>query len=258
MDTDYAFDGDFIQSGWLRWLPHSALMLHIAVVTAAVNNLDGDIGYEAEGNPLQELLDVTGGLDAPVWLSEEDEEHERPDDLEQRELLVRSKDRLRRAAAAADMPEVVTNRDLLELMRRLGLVSRLEEEGGIRWRPVSPLPLPDERIHMLPEEESEEDAIRWRALHASNSYRVIAKFKDEELTTLQTSIADLAADLGLDTESTRYAVEVLLQNGDFTATADPARVTAEEQFSITVDWERFAESRIAIRFAADRANEDDT
>jgi Family of unknown function (DUF6042) len=258
MDTEYAFDGDFIHTGWLRWLPHSAMTLHIAIVTAAVHDLDGDLGYEAESNPLQELLDAAGSFDAPVWLAEEDEEREHPDDLEQRELLARSKDRLRRAAAAADMPEVVTNRDLLELMRRLGLVSRLEEEGLVRWRPVSPLPLPDERIPMLPEEESEEDAIRWHGLHAGNSYRVIAKFRDEELTTLETSIADLAADLGLDSESMRHAVEALLQNGDFTATADPARITAEEQFSINVDWERFAESRIAIRLAADRADEDDT
>jgi len=241
MDTEYAFNGDFIQSGWLRWLPHSALVLHMAGVD------DAPYG----------LVDLTGGLDAPVWLSEEAEEREYPDDPELSELLARSKDRLRRAAAAADMPEVGTNRDLLELMRRLGLVARVEEEGRVRWQPVSPLPLPDERIPMLPEEEAEEDAIRWHGLHTSNSYRVITKFKDEELTTLRTSIADLAADIGLDTESTRHAVEALLQDGDFTAAADPERVTAEDEFALTVDWEKFAENRIELRLAVDRADEDD-
>jgi hypothetical protein len=258
MDTEYAFDGDFVQCGWLRWLPHSALVLHMAVVTAAVNDLDGDIDDQAEDDALDGLADLAGGLDAPVWLSEEEEEREHPDDPDFPDLLARSKDRLRRAAAAADLPEVITNRDLLELMRRLGLVSRVEEEGCVRWRPVSPLPLPDERIPMLPEEEAEEDAIRWHGLHASNSYRVITKFKDEELTTLRTSIAELAADIGLDKESTRYAVEALLEDGDFTATADPARVTAKDEFALTVDWEKFAENRIEIRFAVDRADEDDT
>jgi hypothetical protein len=241
MDTEYAFDGDFIQSGWLRWLPHSALILYMAVVDVALYGLG----------------DLTGGLDARVWLSEEEEEREYPDDPELSALLARSKDRLRRAAAAAGMPEVVTNRDLLELMRRLGLVFCTEEEGRARWRPVSPLPLPDECIPLLPEEEADEDAIRWHGLHAGNSYRVITKFKDEELTTLRTSIADLAADVGLDTESTRHAVEALLEDGDFTATADPARVTAEDEFALTVDWEKFAENRIEIRLAVDHADEDD-
>jgi hypothetical protein len=133
----------FFELGWARWLPHNAFFLQMAVVMLHVNDAVGDLD-EVEYPPIRDLLDDIGGLDGSAWSSQGYA-------LE----IASSKDRVRRLAVVAGMPEIETNRQLLELLRRLGLVRRVTDEvDRARWKPVHPLPLPDERIGMTPEEHA--------------------------------------------------------------------------------------------------------
>jgi hypothetical protein len=247
MQEQYAFEGDFVDSGWVRWLPQSAYFLHMGFVTLAVNEIDGDIGERPPGEAFSNIVGVVGGLDADVWESEEAELARHPRDTDAAALLQRAKERLKRAADAADMT-VITNRDLIELMRRFGLIRRIEVAGRILWRPVSPLPLPDERLPMLPIEKRDEDLIRWHGLHEKNAHKIIARFVEENLSTLRTTLRALANDLRLDPESVRHATDVLVSEGAFNADVDLERASIDREFDLAFD--SSVENRIEIHQAS--------
>jgi hypothetical protein len=116
----------------------------------------------------------------------------------------------------------------------------------VAQRSADPLPLPDERLPLSPQEAAEEDALRWERIHYDNAQSIIRLFVDDDLDVLSTTLADLARRLELPVESVREAILVLLGEGDFAASVDVERIAARQPLELRVDWDRFADTRIGI------------
>jgi len=124
------------------------------------------------------------------------------------------------------------------------------EDGAIRFRPTWPLPLVEDVLPLTPEERAEEDQHRWRDLHYGTGQRIIALFEplaDNRKDALTTSLERLGRRLGLAPDSVREGILVLLDEGDFSVNVDIARMPQHKVFTLRVDWERFARTRIGIR-----------
>lgn len=233
---------DYLHARWPYWLPAEGLCLYEAVLSA--DGQEGDL--EGHSDPgVARFVEMAGGFEAEIAataLAEADEAH----DEEQLELERRRIERLQRIANELGLPALNDNRDLLELMRWMGLVARTEVEGVVAWSPVEPLPLPEDCFTLDPDERAEDDTIRWRGLHYKASQRIIREFVGSERTTVRGSLDSLAQRLDLDPEGARHGILVLLDDGDFTASADVERVASDHPFDLTVDWGKFNETRIEI------------
>jgi hypothetical protein len=238
---------DYMRSGWIRHLPRNAFTIYDAVLWLHVDEISGEIEEQPVVSRAGALLGQIGGLEAGIWDEQEADLLCNPDP-EGEALLKDAKARLARAEAAFGLT-VRTNADLIELMRRLGVIERMEEEGEVRWRSADPLPLPGERLPLSPEEAAEEDELRWERIHYDNAQSIIRLFVDEDLDVLSTTLADLAQRLELPVESVREAILVLLGEGDFTASVDVERIDARRPLELRVDWDRFADTRIGISVA---------
>lgn len=243
-DTAGRLMGDYLQCGWMRHLPRNAFTIYEAVLWLDADDVPGEIEDQALASWVGELLGGIGGLHAGVWDEQEAELLRHPDPDEE-ELLAAAKAKLARAAAASRMT-VKTNADLIHLMRRIGVIERTEDDGVVRWRSADPLPLPDERLPLSPEEVAAEDELRWARIHYDNAQSIIRLFVDGDLDRLPTTLAALAKRLELTVESMREAILVLLDEGDFTASADVERIENHQPFELSVDWDRFEATRIGI------------
>jgi hypothetical protein len=233
-----------MRSGWTRHLPRSAFTIYQAVLELHVDDVAGEIDDRPLGSRIGGLLAQIGGLRGGVWDEQEADLLHNPDP-EEEALLEDAKARLVRAEAAHGMT-VTTNADLIELMRRLGVIERTEDEGAVRWRSADPLPLPAERLPLSPQEVADEDVMRWERIHYDNAQSIIRLFVDDDLDVLATTLADLGQRLELPVESVREAILVLLGEGDFTASVDVERIDARRPLELRVDWDRFAVTRIGI------------
>lgn len=246
-EETFAFDPDFLVLGWARWLPPTALFAYMAVMFLHLHDVPGDLDDQPPGSTFRRLLDSVGGLDGPAW-----DEEDRPgeggrEDPARAEAARRRIERTSRIARRAGMAGVETNRDLFELMRRLGIVERIEEAGQVRWLTPSPLPLPEERIPMSRQERIREDRLRWGELHYRPARRIVDCFVALGLTAAATSLERLAQLLEADVEAIREAVLVLLEDRAFRASADVERLTGGEPFELWVDRELLDEDRLADR-----------
>jgi hypothetical protein len=236
---------DYIQLGWPRHLPHNALSVFEAVLHLHVEAISGDLSEQPIGSRAGERLAEIGGLNADVFEQQEHELRVFPDEPEEAELLAETRVQLAEYGAQYDLV-VRTNSDLAELMRRIGVLQRIEENGDVSWRISDPMPLPSERLPLSAEQTAAEDSVRWQRVHYENAHAIIGLFWKGELDSLSTSLAGLAVRLDIDELSSREAVLALLADGDFTATADIERLPATTPFELRVDWEKFDESRIGI------------
>lgn len=231
---------DVLESGWMRMLPDSAIDIFGAAAT---------LGAEDRAGELEDGLPARWGekrLEAPAWspLS--------PDDLEDPETIrLRKKHEtvVARAAAHVGVSPPLTMAELAELMRRLGLIRREGVGLSAHWQISRPLPLPEECFPLTDEERSHEDRIRWQELHYRNAQTLIRHFVDAEITTMSTSLKNVGERLETTPQGAREAVLVLLDEGDFLADVDVARVSESEIFELTVDWDKFEQTRIGVRLA---------
>jgi len=238
---------DYLRSGWMRHLPRNAFTIYEAVLWLHVDDIAGEIEEQPLGSWVGEHIAQIGGLRAGVWDEQEVELLCNPDP-DEAALFDDAKARLARTEAALGLT-VRTNADLIELMRRLGVIGRTEDEGDVHWRSTDPLPLPDERLSLSPEEIAEEDELRWERIHYDNAQSILRLFVDDELDELPTTLADLGERLELPVESVREAALVLLGEGDFTASVDVGRIDAKQPLKLRVDWDCFADTRIGISIA---------
>ena len=201
-------DDDFSALNWIRWLPDTAPLLYAAI------NYVGDCGLVGDLDQLQdpefrEAIDVVGGLDGFAYWS-----HEASGELSQREAAVvaviddehtRCVDR---AARAVGLKVIGSNRQAIELMRRLNILERIEDdEAGIRWHAVHPLPLPSERIPMSTAERDEEDQARWQAMHAALGRRIADLLARAKIDPQRARLQSLAQRLRCDPEDVRHALD---------------------------------------------------
>lgn len=238
------FDTDFMESGWMRWLPHGALMIHMAVLDASLRDVAGDLEALQDD---ERFRMVTRGLESAVWDEPEDLDPDDPEDAEELEGHLARVERVDSIAADYGLGPVRTNWHLAQLMLRLGLLERVEDSGDVSWRPVTPLPLPEERIKLTEAEREQEDRIRWHGLHERNAQNLIRQFVDGDITTLTTTLRRLAERLDVTAEDAREAVLSLIEEGDFSASQDVTRIAVDELFDFSVDWKEFGQRRLSIR-----------
>lgn len=229
---------DFLESGWMRMLPDSAIDIFGAAATLEAEGRSGEL---RDGLPARW---VGEGLEAPAWspLS--------PDDLDDPETVRFRKEHeaiVARAAAHAGVAPPGTMADLAELMHRLGLIRREGTGPNAHWSVPRPLPLPEECFPLTEVERSDEDKIRWQRLHYRNAQSLIRHFVDAEITTMSTSLQNVGQRLGTTPQGAREAVLVLLDEGDFHSSVDMSRVGDDEIFELTVDWDKFEQTRIGVR-----------
>jgi hypothetical protein len=257
---------DIFDTGLTRHLPTIGTLLVVAVTTfeepptqddlvdaiTSPNNpsgsWDGPAWEEPKRYTAEELARLTAGFGPP------DEEPEDPDVAYADDLATfhASQARIDGYAIHYGLPPVRTCQDVLELLVASGILHRVVEGGAVRFRPAWPLPLPQDVFPVTAEDRAEEDAYRWQSLHYRTGQKIIRLFgpeTDQPKDTLTTSLERLGRRLGLDPDSVREGVLVLLGEGDFTANIDIARAPAHKVFTLQVDWDRFARSRIGIRFA---------
>ncbi len=109
-------------------------------------------------------------------------------------------------------------------------------------------PLPAEALDLNNEERAREDKIRWHSLYERIGYDIIDLFDpdSQQTTTLKTTLERLGRETKANPESTRFGVLGLIEEGDFSANKDVARIEPHQVFELAVDWDKFNASRIGI------------
>ncbi|MEU7822983.1 DUF6042 family protein [Catellatospora sp. NPDC049133] len=156
-------------------------------------------------------------------------------------------------AAALGAAHVDTMDDLLAFMVAARLVV-VDDDGGQPRYDLNPdAPLPEEVLPLSEERRAQEGKIRWLQLYEPTAQNIIRQFRPDEAdrpTALTTSLQRLSRQLGVDVETTRAGVGVLLAEGDFTTSRDPETVPEHAVFEIRVDWRRFAQQRFNLRMGS--------
>lgn len=96
--------------------------------------------------------------------------------------------------------------------------------------------------------------MRWRELYEPVAQDIIRLFKpdsDLPLEVMRTSLQRLARELGIDIDTARAGLAVLVGEPDFSANRDPELIAEHAVIEISVDWEVFAEHRIGITAGPD-------
>lgn len=230
--------GDFMDSGWMRHLPHCALFIFAAAAT---------LQAEGRAGSLEQVKAFArdGGLAAPAWFPLDAEDQADPDEVRHRQ---EHQAEVARTAADVGLAPPQRQADVVALMCRLGLLHRQGDVAGTatRWQIARPLPLPEERILLSDAERAEEDRMRWQGLHYQHAQQLIGRFVEQDLDMMTISLVRLARMLDVDIEDARQAVLVLLDEcSDFSADRDIERIEPHQVFNLTVDWERFRQERIS-------------
>lgn len=152
-----------------------------------------------------------------------------------------------RYAAAVGTSPVRTIAGVIDLLRGCQVV-RLDDTGRYDLNAQAPLP-----AEVLPLDEDEarlQDEMRWQGLHEGPSQQIIKLFDPHgpgQIDRLRTSLERLGRQLGLDTETVRGAVALLVSEGDFDTSVDVAGLREHQVFELVVDWEAFAGHRLSLR-----------
>lgn len=126
----------------------------------------------------------------------------------------------------------------------------LDAESRYSMNPNAPLPA--EVLALSAQEQELQDKLRWQRLHEPHTNQIIALFKPDSqlIRTLRPSLNHLAAELECDPESARHAVAALVESPDFSASANVLTVDLDDEFDLSVDWDKFATNRITVRLRA--------
>lgn len=258
------------QLGWYRWLPLSAMdfeeILHRFPDTDRQNVVRAQRVWSARRAGVE--LDRTVAPDvlgdslpvAPAWpnptepTGEPDDEQAYQDELADRQRRINEYDEV---TDRLGIPQVRTAEQVLDLMITLRLIEVDTSHGNHALRLATNPPLPTEVLPLSPEQRAEEDKGRWLSRYGRLAQRVLRLFVDDvsgdlSRVTLATSLDRLAAATDSDPEDLRHAVQVLVEEGDFSAQRQGARVDAErlvphQRFDLVVDPDRFYADRISVQ-----------
>jgi len=262
----------YVQSGWQRFLPSSAIAI-LSYLAAHGPASSAEIDQE-----LRDSAHTAQGLTAEVWeplLVHTDEELRQLDEnsvsipveggnSRRSAAIVNAQEQAKRLREISDLEvfsshlslaAIRTLADLLNFMTAAQVT--VLADGLYSINPAAPLP---EEVLPLTEARRESEAqLRWGQLHQEMSQQIIALFKPEHpysVNSLSTTINGLAQILRADPQSIREALVVLLDEGDFTISGDPLRAPADTPLNVNVDWEAFYASRLSVRFS-DPPSEDE-
>ena len=167
---------------------------------------------------------------------------------EESRLRLEHMDEVDRWSRELGVEPVRTLRDLLEFLLAAGVLTTTGAGDAALIRLNESAPLPAEVLTLSEEDRRSDDDLRWQRLHEPAAQAVIDLFVSDEAptATLRTSLQRLAREVDLAVESVRAGVVHLLNDGDFTASADVERLLEHQVFELTVDWKKFRSSRITI------------
>lgn len=247
------------RDGWSRVTQADVLLVLVPLALDGATSEDqlharllerDSLGLDATAwEPLREYTDdELQALRAEFGNDEGDAESAAQANADEKHRRDRAVADMRRYAAALEVPEVHTLRDLLRFLIAARVVS--EDTDGLSINPAAPLP--PEVLPLSEDENRSQDELRWRRIHEGMAQRVIRLFKPDEavrIPALVGSLSDYAETLQTDPESVRAALALLCSEGDFSADTDVDRVDTNQMFTLSVDWAKFSVTRISIGIA---------
>lgn len=186
------------------------------------------------------------GVVAPNGLDEPCDPTPRECDQDRVEAELKLWEEWQTYAMARDRP-MTTCRHIVEFLIELNVIERREDESGVSWTVVSPLPNVEEVLPLPPERREHESKIRWQESFAQAS-RTITDWIDQhrvpgaDMAEIEISLQNLADQAGLDPEDARHGLAILLDE-DIRCDRDPETVAIELPLRIAIDWKLFEEWR---------------
>jgi hypothetical protein len=182
-----------------------------------------------------------------------DDEAEIVDEINQGEVAARQRQlkRLTALSTRLNIQPVESILDLVTLMQTIGLLD-LTELGELSL--AGRIPLPGEVFDLTPEEQTAEDAWRWRRLHEPAAIRILHLFRPcsaGRVDSLTFTMVGLGQQLGIPTEAIREGIRVLLDDGDFTTEHSLDDYADDVAIRLCADWKKFADNRMTFRLEDD-------
>lgn len=225
-----------MRGGWSRVGPPVLPILLVGMV------MDGSPFTREELAPfVRTVANPDGALSATCWESAEDSEDQ--------EILAKVMADSARYAAHYGLPPLQTVDDVITLLVTAQVVREVPDEAGLlRLHPAHPLPTPANVFPLEEEERVLQRRMRIDAAYEGDSYRIIKMFEptDERREEITTSLDRLARTIDGSPYDAQQAVQLLLDNGDFTTSVDIAELPPHKVFRLRCDWEKFDASRIGI------------
>jgi len=264
-ETWALFNLVYVQSGWQRFLPSSAIAILSYLATqgpSSAEEIDQELrdnAYTAEGltsevwEPLlvhtdEELRQLVENSEGIPYGSEGERRSAAVVNAEEQATRLREISELAVFSSHLSLATIRTLADLLDFMTAAQVT--VLTDGLYAINPAAPLP---EEVLPLTEARREAEAqLRWGQLHQQMSQQIVALFKPEHpysVNSLSTTITELAQTLRADPQSIREALVVLIEEGDFTITGDPLRAAADDALNVHVNWKAFYASRLPVRFS---------
>jgi hypothetical protein len=198
---------ELVAAGWVGYLPGHALDLY-----AAISRVSADGGPATEGGIRHFLLAcgppvpraLVGDFDGPLVPDSGLDDEERAGDLDRWAAF--------RAEAARHGVPVATPAGALELLCRLGLISR----AGEGWLPVLPPPLVEDVVELSHGERRAVVSMRAHVRLAAEKRRVAEWLKrrgGRAGEPVVTSVAAIAETLTLEPSAVRLALALLAEDG---------------------------------------------
>lgn len=236
-------DFDFVDTGWLRFLPYPAVAFYLTLWSN--EGPEWVEGTAADVFALSREADEYGSLTEPY------KPHEGPD----AELAGRWTE-FRALAARAGLPcESLT--DLFHMLAAIGFVEHVDDEAGERWRPVVPVPLIEDCLPLSAEHRENEAGLRWRKQFEAAEQAFVRWLVDQrdERPQMQVgfSLRDLATELELDVDTLRFGI-ANAQGRDIATAPDVEEAGPDARLTVAVDWPSFDDARMIIRFGGPDAD----
>ncbi|MFJ1550543.1 DUF6042 family protein [Streptomyces sp. NPDC088246] len=234
---------EVMRGGWARLRPHALTFLLTGLVSeetplarkdmtrfvCSASNPDGDLNLSCWENP-------------STW------------DEDERAEVRRQMADAARYAAHYGLPPLQTNDDVITLLVAADVIHEIPgRDGVLRLHPAHPLPAPADVFPLTEEEAAIQRRLRFEAAYEDDSYKIINLFHPDgdRQSELTTSLERLARAIGGDPHDARQAVQLLLNEGDFTTSLDITDLPPHKVFRLWCDWTQFDATRIGIHGMTD-------
>jgi hypothetical protein len=231
-------------AGWSRWSPGDADDTVRRTMRTGTPRLETEVVAEIErANVGRVPLIASHGPRPPLLPAQEAL-------IREYDVMVRRHDaRLLELARPLGLVHLDSCAERVDFLVATGLLCRITRPAGVYLVPAWPTPLPEEGLALTLNERDDEDTLRWHELFEDATDKIIWLFRpdsDDRLSALTMTLDQIASRWVLDGETVREALLVLLDDGDFTATADLTRIDPHTPFHFTVDWNAFDTTRIQV------------
>lgn len=216
--------GALMSSGWMRFLP---LSVGLAIMAASVDAALGQLLDEHWLTGEDEGVAVASGLVAAGD----------PDAAEELAFATAKRDDVVSWWGSEGWGSVG---DALAALRDRGWL-----DDKFRW---CAMVLPHEVLELSAAERASEDELRWEGAFVRPAQQVIGLFdpNGERNTVVTGTLDELGEALGLEPETVRHALALLVGEGDFSVVPDVATSGCDLELVVTVDWGLFDDTRLTI------------